>query len=107
MVQYLQFCLKFVLDSALLVQKKVIDEELIIPPNLRKAFCEYEVIKKDIIELSIDSKYRETLCEVDVGQILLGYFGELRRPDFVAVFFDYNIAYIDINSVRMIEKKVD
>jgi len=97
-----QFCLKFVIDSALCVQMNRILGFIFQMEKLPK----YKVIKntKVIVTPKNNEYEKEEICEVNEGEILTGYFPSYNSNDYISVLFDENVYFIPKDSVEVIKK---
>lgn len=95
------FCLRFVTDAALLVQQNRVPDDW--EEYYKNKLLRYRVIEKAPILIS-PGEYSELIRYADVGEELLGYFGNKNDNEYIAILFDDEIAHIKSIAIKEIQE---
>lgn len=97
------FCLRFVIDSALLVEQNRIPDKLEIFHEGK--LPRYKVIKQSPILTGKICQDPEHIRNADTDEILTGYFKNHNISGYVAILQDDEIAYIEENAVEELPER--
>jgi len=95
-----QFCLRFVTDVALLVQ----ENRYVPEPFLKRGLRTLKVIKKSSIVINPNNDDIETIRDLDIGEIIKGYYEGGDIEGYFAIVQDNQLAYVQKDSVEEINK---
>lgn len=97
------FCLRFVIETALLVQQNRIPDRS--EDYYKEKFLRYRVMQKTPIFITPNSVNPEFVREAEAGEILIGYFDSHNIKGHLAILHDDEIAYIQEDAVEKMMRK--
>ena len=97
------FCLSYVVDAALKLQHAYRPDPHAQIPLKRR----FRVITPTSVIVYPEDESKETIADVKVGDLLVGYYEKYDKPGYIALFYDNDRAYVSSGCVERTDSNAE